>query len=76
MITEIGCGTSAIEKALAVELPESVEELIAEHGAQDRSGQQEKRVVSVDPSPVIGRQSTGGNDAVNMVMSTPTPTVP
>ena len=40
-ILEISCGSSAVEQALAVELPESIEELLAEHGAQHWNGQQE-----------------------------------
>src|ERR1035437_3161831 len=43
-ISEIGCGTSAVEQALAVEPPKSVEKLFAKHGVQDRNGQQEQRM--------------------------------
>ena len=75
-ITEIGCGTSAIEQSLAVEPANSVEELFAEQGSQDRNGQQEQRVAGVDPAPVVSRQTAGGNHAVDMVMGTPTPTIP
>jgi hypothetical protein len=41
MVLEVGCRTSAVEQALAVELPESVEEFIAEYSAQDSNRQQE-----------------------------------
>ena len=53
-ITEIGGRTAAVEQVLAVELPESGEELVAEDVAQYRNGQQEQRVAGRDPSPVIG----------------------
>ncbi|MGA9667981.1 MAG: hypothetical protein WBQ94_02165 [Terracidiphilus sp.] len=48
-ITEMGRRTSAVEPVLAVEMPWSVEELVAEHGAQDGNGQQEHRERYVDP---------------------------
>jgi hypothetical protein len=33
-------------------------------------------VAGVDPAPVVSRQTAGGNHAVDMVMGTPTPTIP
>jgi hypothetical protein len=69
MVTECGCRTVAVEQALAIELAESGEELVAEHGAQCRNRQQEQRVAGRDPSPVVGRQSTGGDDAVEVIMA-------
>ena len=68
-ITKIGSGPAAVELVLVVKLPKSVEELVAEHGAQHGNGQQEQRVAGVDPSPVVGRQSSGEDDAVDMVPS-------
>jgi transcription elongation factor len=59
----------AVEQALAIELAESGEELVAEHGAQCRNRQQEQRVAGRDPSPVVGRQSTVGDDAVEVIMA-------
>jgi hypothetical protein len=49
---------------------------VAEYGAQYGDGQQEQRMAGVDPSPVIGGQTAGGNGTVDVVMGTPTPTVP
>jgi len=54
-VTEIGGRTTAIEAVLAVELPQSVEELLAEHGAQSRNGQQEQRMSSRNPALMIWR---------------------
>jgi hypothetical protein len=33
-------------------------------------------MAGVDPALMVGRQSAGGNDRVDMVMRTPAPTVP
>jgi hypothetical protein len=54
-IGELRCGTSAIEQALAVELPDSVEELAEEHGAQYWNGQQEQRMGGVYPALAVLR---------------------
>ena len=66
LIHEIGGRAAANEQVLAVELPQSVEELLTEHGAQYGNGQQEQRMSGRDPALMIGRQSSGGNDRVDM----------
>jgi len=75
-ITELNGWTPQVEQALAVEPAKSGEELLAENGAQCRNWQQEQRMGGVDPAPMISRQSAGGNDGVDMVMGTPTATIP
>jgi len=57
-----------VEQALAMELAEAGEEFLAEDGAQDGNRQQEQRMTGVDPALTIGRQSAGGNDAMDMIM--------
>jgi hypothetical protein len=51
---EIGRRTSAVEHVFAVEVAQSVKELVAKQGAQCGDGQQEERVAGVDPSLVVG----------------------
>jgi hypothetical protein len=54
---------------------ESVDELAAKHLPEHGKGEKEARVRS-NPAGVIEREPTGGNNAVDMGMNTPTPTVP
>ena len=61
-------GPLQVEQALAIEVAESGEELLAEDAAQDGNRQQEHRMAGMDPALVIGRQSAAGNDAVDMIM--------
>jgi hypothetical protein len=58
----------AVEKFLVEEVFEPVDELVAEDTTQDRDGQQEKRLASGNPTPMICRQAAGGNDTVDMWM--------
>ena len=51
-----------------MELAEAGKKFLAEDGAQDGNRQQEQRMAGVDPSLMIGRQSAGGNDGMDMVM--------
>ena len=75
-MTELRGWTTQVELALAIELAEAVEELLAEDASQCRNRQQKQGMAGVDPALMIGRQSAGGNDGMDMVMETPTPTVP
>ena len=67
-ITEGSGRTSEVKQALAIEVAESCEELLAEDGTQNGNRQQEHRMAGMNPALVIGRQSAAGNDSVDMVM--------
>ena len=56
-------------------LPESRDKLASKHAPQYLDREKEP-IASVDPARVIGRQSTCGNDAMQMRMSPPASTVP
>jgi hypothetical protein len=75
-VTERRGRTSAMEQALAIELAKCGEELLTEGFAQDGNREQEHRMTGVDPALMIDRQAAGGNDAMDMIMGTPAPTVP
>ena len=51
-----------------MELAEASDEFLAEDGAQYGNRQQEEWMAGVDPALMIGRQSAGGNDAMDMIM--------
>jgi len=67
-IAERSGRTFEVKQALAVEVAESCEELLAEDGAQNGNRQEEHRMAGMNPALVIGRQSAAGNDCVNMIM--------
>jgi hypothetical protein len=54
---------------------ESGDELAAKHTTEYLDGEKEVRTGS-NPASVIERESTGGNNAVNMGMKPSTPTIP
>jgi hypothetical protein len=54
---------------------EAGDELATKHAQQYSNGKEEAWVRS-NPAGVIAGESAGGNDAVDMGMQTPTPTVP
>ena len=54
---------------------EPSDELAAKHLPEHGNGEEEARVRS-NPAGVIEREPAGGNNAVDMRMNTPTPTVP
>jgi len=59
--------TAAVKQTLAIEALQPGRELAAEDLAQDLDGQEEAMLGS-DPSRVAGRESAGGDDAVDMRM--------
>jgi hypothetical protein len=67
-IKESSGWTSQVEQALAIEMVKAGEELLAEDGAQDGNRHEEHRMAGVDPALMISRQSTAGDDGVDMVM--------
>jgi hypothetical protein len=75
-IMEISGGPAAIELVVAIEMTKSGKELLTEGVVQYRNGQKEPWVVGRDPALMIWGQSTAGDHAMDVVMATPTPTVP
>jgi hypothetical protein len=69
------CRSLASQLAVAIQAPESGDELAAKDLAQNGEGNEEARL-GCDPVPAIWRQSTCGNNAGDMGMKTPTPAVP
>ena len=58
-------GTTAVERSVAVEALQPEEELVAKDAAEHRNGQQEARM-GMDPALVVGGESAGGDDTVDM----------
>jgi hypothetical protein len=58
-----------------VGLVEGIEELAAEHAAEDLHREKE-RILGMNPMGVAWIETAGRNDAVEMRMQTPTPTIP
>src|SRR5579864_1653344 len=67
-ITEGSGRASQVKQAFAVEVAESVKELLAEDGAQNPNRHEKHRMAGMNPALVIGRQSAAGNDCMDMVM--------
>ena len=63
------------ELVCGVELAQAGNELAAEHAAKNFHGQ-EKVVPSWNPAAVVRGQAAGRNDAVDMGVMAPTPTIP
>ena len=68
-------GAVELELVLVKELVEPGGELVAEDAAENVDGQEETGRGG-DPAGAIFSQATGRNDAVDMGMRTPTPTIP
>ena len=58
-------GTTAVQRSVAVEALEREEELVAKDAAEHRNGQQEAGM-GMDPGLVVGGESSGGDDTVDM----------
>jgi hypothetical protein len=63
------------ELVCGVELAQAGNELAAEHAAKNFHGQ-EKVVPCWNPAAVVRGQAAGRNDAVDMGVMAPTPTIP
>ena len=75
MVGEEGQLSREAELAVLEGMPEASDELAAKFFTQHLLGQ-EVVVAGANPTGVIGRETAGGHDTMDMRMSAPTPTVP